>query len=158
MFGDILFYGWLVKDVFLFCFIMNKPEIKKILMNMCADEINIVYELIRTEYKHVSTDKNANHKIIHRESCNCCINCNSTHIVKKCKTKTGVQKFICEDYHKSQSSTTNTVLFSTKRSYVDWVLFLKCELKEYTLREIANEIGISLRTAFYWRHKLYKSI
>lgn len=147
--------GWLRT---FFCFTMNKSEIKKILMDMCADEINLVYELIRTEYKHVSTDKNANHKIIHRESCNCCINCNSTHIVKNGKTKTGVQKFICVDCHKSQSSTTNTVLYSTKRSYVDWVLFLKCELKEYTLREIANEIGISLRTAFYWRHKLYKSI
>lgn len=146
--------GWLRT---FFC-IMNKSEIKKILMNMCADEINLVYELIRTEYKHVSTDKNANHKIINRESYKCCNKCSSTHLVKNGKTKTGVQKFICVDCHKSQSSTTNTVLYSTKRSYVDWVLFLKCELKEYTLREIANEIGISLRTAFYWRHKLYKSI
>lgn len=72
-------------------------------MNMCADEINLVYELIRTEYKHVSIDKNANHKIIHRESCNCCKNCNSTHIVKNGKTKTGVQKFILIFHYNSYS-------------------------------------------------------
>lgn len=151
------FIGWLVKDIFLWSY-MNRLEIKKMLNQMCADEINLIFELIRTDYKDVSISKDASHRILHRENKDYCPYCGSIHVSKNGKTKTGIQKFICVDCHKSHSSTTSTVLFSTKKSYEDWVKFIKCELANWTLKETAEEIGICITTAFYWRHKLYKSI
>lgn len=137
---------------------MNRLEIKKMLNQMCADEINLLIELIRTDYKDISIAKDASHRILERERKDCCPNCGSIHISKNGKTNRGIQKFICVDCHKSHSSTTSTVLFSTKKTYKDWVRFIKCELSNYTLKETAEEIGICVTTAFYWRHKLYKSI
>ena len=36
---------------------MNRIEIKKMLNQMCADEINLLIELIRTDYKDISIAK-----------------------------------------------------------------------------------------------------
>ena len=123
---------------------MNRLEIKKMLNQMCADEINLIFELIRTDYKDVSISKDASHRILHRENKDYCPYCGSIHVSKNGKTKTGIQKFICVDCHKSHSSTTSTVLFSTKKSYEDWVKFIKCELANWTLKETAEEIGICI--------------
>lgn len=136
---------------------MNKKEIKKYLGDLCADEIKLLREVLVTEYNHVYNSKNSNHKILNRERENWCPNCGSAHIRKNGKRKTGVQNFFV-NCNQSYSSICNSVLYKIKKSYREWNLFIECELFHLTLEEIAHKVGISKTTAFYWRHKLYKSI
>lgn len=151
-----LFAGWL-RTFFLRC-PMNKNEIKKYLNSLCADEVMLLSEILTTEYKDIYKSKNSNHKILKRERKDCCPYCGSLHIRKNGKRKSNVQKYICSDCHKSYSSTYNSILYKTKKSYLEWNMFIECELLHLTLEETAYKVGISKTTAFAWRHKLYKSL
>lgn len=137
---------------------MNNKEIRSYLSKLCADEIIFLSELLNTEYKNICSTKDSNHKILNREREKCCPYCGSLHIRKNGKRKTGVQKYICAECGKSHSSTFNSVLYKTKKNYQEWKVFIECELLHLTLEETAYKVGISKTTAFYWRHKLYKSL
>lgn len=87
-----------------------------------------------------------------------CPYCKSKKIVKNGHTKYGAQKYICKSCNKHFNGKTNTVLAHSRHGLYDHINFLKLELWSLPLRAIADELNISVTTAFYWRHKLYKAI
>lgn len=54
--------------------------------------------------------------------------------------------------------TTNTVLHSTKKDIGQWVKFAWCIVRGFSLRRCHDEVEISARTAFFWRHKILFAI
>lgn len=82
-----------------------------------------------------------------------CPHCASSVIVKN-GTHNGRQRFFCKNCKKTFGETTNTVLHSTKKFLEQWILFAWCMVRGYSLRRCLEEVGISTRTAFFWRHKL----
>lgn len=52
---------------------------------------------------------------------------------------------------------TNTALYRTRKSN-EWITFVECMLKGYSLRKSADIVGVSYVTLFYWRHKLLNGI
>lgn len=82
-----------------------------------------------------------------------CPHCHSNHIVKIGKLS-GKQRFKCKECGKHYTITTRTIFFSTKKSLSLWVKYIDLMGKKLTLREIAKELNINLKTAFYWRHKI----
>lgn len=86
-----------------------------------------------------------------------CPHCHSNHIVKIGKLS-GNQRFKCKDCGKNFTITTNTVFQSTKKSLSVWYKYIDLMSKKLSLREIAKELNINLKTAFYWRHKILNAL
>ena len=145
----------MVKGIFVW---NNMRNVNELINELCADEINELLEILTTNCTNIITDMTSNHKILAREKNNVCPQCGSIHIYKNGTRPNGVQKYICKDCKKTFSSTSHTVLSSSKKPYDSWIKFIKCELNHLTLEEIAEEVGISKTTVFNWRHKLFKAL
>jgi len=133
----------------------TKDELIKIADSFFADEADILVSLFKTKL----LQKNETQKIIHRERNQLiCPYCKSTNIYKNGKTKIGNQKYICRTCNKSFSDSNDSIVFSSKKSYLQWIKFIHCEILGLTLKRTSLEVGISQTTAFAWRHKLYFAI
>jgi transposase-like protein len=129
-------------------------ELKEFVKSLCADEADILMDLLPSVMK----SKRSNQKIIKRERIELfCPNCGSFSI-KLNGTKEGRQRYICKDCHKSFSDNNNSIVYKSKHTYDQWILFINCELHDYVLKNEATVVNVSKTTAFTWRHKLYEAI
>ena len=71
----------------------------------------------------------------------------------------GRQRYRCKnlDCKKTFSDFTRSPLYRSCYPH-KWVPYAECMLKGMCLRATANEVGITLPTAFYWRHKILKAL
>lgn len=86
-----------------------------------------------------------------------CPYCKGCHIIKFGKYKS-VQRYRCNCCEKTFSQRTNSVSYKSKKSLDIWEKYIKLMIGCKSLRDIASELKISTVTAFYWRHKLLKSM
>lgn len=86
-----------------------------------------------------------------------CPRCNSKHIVRN-GHKGITQRFLCHDCHKTFTIKTNTITASTKKSFSVWSRYFDCMMDSLSLRRTAEACGISLSTAFIWRHKILDAL
>ena len=86
-----------------------------------------------------------------------CPHCKSAHFVKNGKAQ-GKQRFMCMTCHKTFTHTNNTILYGVKKDISVWKKYIHCMSKKYSLRKTAEVCGISLPTAFAWRHKILDSL
>lgn len=87
-----------------------------------------------------------------------CIYCGGSHVVKNGTRKDGTQRFLCRDCKKSFLPTSESVTSRTRKRLSVWAAYLKCMLDKKTLREASLECGISMATAFSWRHKILDAL
>jgi transposase-like protein len=85
-----------------------------------------------------------------------CPHCASEHVVRFGKIN-GRQRYRCKCCRKTFSDTTNTVLYRTRKGN-EWITFVECMLKGYSLRKSAKIVGVTWVTLFYWRHKLLNAL
>lgn len=86
-----------------------------------------------------------------------CPHCKGGKIIKHGRYKNG-QRYLCKGCYKTFCIRTNTPLYRTKKPAVLWAKYVELLLSKVTLRECAKELNISLRTAFFWRHKLLHTL
>ena len=84
----------------------------------------------------------------------CCLHCGSTHFVKNGRRADGTQRYLCRDCNKSFLASTNSIVSRTRKQLSVWKQYFDCMMAEKTLQESARECGISMSTAFFWRHKI----
>jgi len=87
----------------------------------------------------------------------CCPHCHSANVTKN-GHKDHVQRFRCKDCGKTFTYSNNTIIFSTKKDISKWEKYCECLLHKFTLRKSAEICGISLPTAFSWRHKILDAL
>ena len=87
-----------------------------------------------------------------------CIYCGSTHVVRNGTRKDGTQRFLCRDCRKSFLPTSVSVISRTRKKLSVWAAYLNCMLDKKTLKEASEECGISMTTAFSWRHKILDAL
>jgi len=87
-----------------------------------------------------------------------CIYCGSSHVVKNGKRKDGTQRFLCRDCKKSFLPNSESVTSRTRKNLTVWTSYLNCMLDKKTLQETSRECGISMSTAFSWRHKILDAL
>jgi len=85
-----------------------------------------------------------------------CPHCTSEHVVRFGKVK-GRQRYRCKSCLKTFTDTTNTVLYRTRKGD-EWITFVDCMFKGYSLRKSAEIVGVTWVTLFYWRHKLLSAL
>ncbi|WP_455684944.1 transposase-like zinc-binding domain-containing protein [Thomasclavelia sp.] len=82
-----------------------------------------------------------------------CPHCHSRNISKNGHVH-GKQRFICHDCHRSFRINTDTLLDHTHLSPAEWLHYIQLMNDDATLRKSAEEIGVSLKTSFFMRHKI----
>ena len=87
-----------------------------------------------------------------------CIYCGSTHVVKNGTRKDGTQRFLCRDCRRSFLPSSVSVTSRTRKRLSVWAACLGCMLDRKTLKETSEECGISMTTAFTWRHKVLDAL
>lgn len=86
-----------------------------------------------------------------------CPHCNSFN-VKKNGHKGLIQRFMCNDCHKSFTARNNTITFSSKKSFSVWKKYIDCMMAGLSVRKSAEICGINKDTAFIWRHKILDAL
>lgn len=76
-----------------------------------------------------------------------CPHCASEHVVRFGKVK-GRQRYRCKSCRKTFTDTTNTVLYRTRKGD-EWITFVDCMFKGYSLRKSAEIVGVTWVTLFY---------
>ena len=89
---------------------------------------------------------------------NTCIYCEGSHVVKNGKRRDGTQRFLCRDCHKSFLPTSVSITSRTRKRLSVWMAYARCLLDQKTLHESSAECGISVATAFSWRHKILDAL
>ena len=84
-----------------------------------------------------------------------CPHCGSTHTIKKGYSNDGkIHRYLCKDCGKRFRRTTGSVLSNSKKDAEIWEKYILLLLKGCTLEVCAKGAGISIPTAFAWRHKI----
>ena len=88
-----------------------------------------------------------------------CPHCESRHVVRYGKRPDGTQRFRCVDCRKIFQATTNTVLGkNTYQNQEKLRMYVNCMCKELSVRQSAEICGITVPTAFAWRHKILNAL
>lgn len=90
-----------------------------------------------------------------------CPHCNSSNIVKYGSLKSGgniYRRHLCKGCKKTFSEVTTSPLSCSKKDIQTWAKYIGCMAKGMTLKSIASELKINVKTAFAWRHKILSSI
>ena len=119
---------------------------------LCADEYNEQLKTTKLNRRAINEAADAIHKILFRERKP------KASWMKYGKTAQGRQRYLDKDTGKTVSISKNSIVRYTKKSYNQWHTYIKYMLYGLTLKEIAFEVGISVTTAFNWRHKILEAM
>lgn len=87
----------------------------------------------------------------------CCPHCESDSICRNGKYN-GKQRYLCKSCKCTFTDFTNSPSYNSKKPLDMWIKYVKCMVAGYSLTRCAQEVGISLPTSFYWRHKILDGI
>lgn len=87
-----------------------------------------------------------------------CRKCGGDRIVKFGKDKNGKQRYKCKCCGATFTETSYSATSKTRHSKEDWEVYIHLLLKGASLTECAFQCGISVRTAFIWRHKILSTL
>lgn len=87
-----------------------------------------------------------------------CRKCGAEKIVKFGKDKNGKQRYKCKCCGATFTETSFSAISRTRHSKEDWEIYIHLLLKGTSLEECAFQCGISVRTAFIWRHKILSTL
>lgn len=85
----------------------------------------------------------------------CCPECGkATSLVKYGKTANKIQRYHCKECKITFNSLSYSFISNSKKSFNDWLQYFQCMMEGWSIRKSAEYCGISVRTAFFWRHKI----
>ena len=87
----------------------------------------------------------------------CCPHCSSNHVHHNGFVR-GKQRYVCKECGRTFGQTTGSVRYKSKHSKETWEIYLEAFALRLPLREASRKCGISLSTAFFWRHKILDAI
>lgn len=87
-----------------------------------------------------------------------CRKCGADKIVKFGKDKNGKQRYKCKCCGATFTETSYSAISRTRHSEAVWETYIHLLLKGASLEECAFQCGISVRTAFIWRHKILSAL
>ena len=83
-----------------------------------------------------------------------CPYCTCTKIHKHGKSAS-LQRYSCQICGKTFNALSGTPLARLRKKEL-WLKYMDCMLESMTLRKTAKKLGITLKTAFLWRHRFIK--
>jgi transposase-like protein len=129
-------------------FVGKLDQITKALSSMTPAQREIVHKSIQSLDTVISTDELIQPLF---ELSSQCPHCQSSHL-KKWGKSGAIQRYRCNNCLKTFNNKTNTPLAKLHKCHL-WEEYTRCMQLKLTLREAASICGISLKTAFLWRHR-----
>lgn len=118
-------------------------------------------EFIETKYvenyrfKHPRLSETDEAKIINSVIIEKCKICDSSEIIKKGKTKNGIQMYLCKSCKKRFTPLKNTIFENHKISITEWIEFL-LDIFNYGSTTLTSKVNKNtLNTSIYWLHKVF---
>ena len=87
-----------------------------------------------------------------------CPRCGSWKVAKRGKDAKGGQRYLCGACGRSFSASTLKVFATTKLDHATWMRYAECHVDLDTLREVQEKCGVSLKTAWFMRHRVLEAI
>lgn len=87
-----------------------------------------------------------------------CPRCGCVENIVKYGFKNGHQRFRCKNCHRIFNEVTNSIFMCSKKSFDIWEKYIECMINEFNIRKSAKICGISITTAFVWRHKILDAL
>ena len=87
-----------------------------------------------------------------------CPRCGSWKVAKRGRDAKGGQRYLCKACGKSFSGSTLKVFATTKLDHATWMRYAECHVDLDTLREVQEKCGVSLKTAWFMRHRVLEAI
>jgi transposase-like protein len=114
-------------------------------------------ELFKLHVKEIE-NTNSESKFLEKATNNfICPHCKSDKIMKNGIAK-NKQRFICNNCNKTFGLTTNTIFMYTRKELSMWYKYMDLMFQGLTLQNIATNLEINIKTAFYWRHKILNTL
>ena len=76
------------------------------------------------------------------------------HLVKYGRNSAGVQRYHCTECNVTFTPLSYTLLSNSNKELSVWLSYIDCMINGLSIRKSAKICGISVRTAFFWRHKI----
>ncbi len=87
-----------------------------------------------------------------------CPHCGCVENIQKYGLQNDKQKYRCKDCGKYFTATSESVLSGSHKPLSVWKQYIECMLDGLSIRKSAEECGISVKTAFTWRHKILDAL
>lgn len=87
-----------------------------------------------------------------------CPRCGHWHIVKRGKTAGGDQRYLCRNCSSTFTESTLKVFSSTKLDHATWMRYVECHVDLLPLRDVQQRCGVSLKTAWFMRHRVLEAM
>ena len=87
-----------------------------------------------------------------------CPRCGCDVFTKRGKDDAGRQRYLCKGCSRSFTDATMKVFSTTKLDKSVWMRFVECHVDMVPLRDSARRCGVSLKTAFFMRHRLLEAL
>lgn len=135
---------------------MNNYE--KILSELNAIQIIEFKEYLSNNIQQILSEPNGCSKIIEDNITNKYCPCCGTIMSRNGHSPNGTQKYICSYCGETNSSTSNTVTYHSKKTFAVWRDVIDCMIDNLSIRKIAKKIGINRNTVFSIRHKVFNAL
>ncbi len=126
-----------------------------------ATELTNSQKFIKEKYQHNYNDKHpklvetGEQELINNIKVEKCIYCKSINIRKYGKTKNGIQRYFCNDCHKTFTPVIGTIFEDHKVSISEWIEFCLDIINYGSISIISRVNKNGLNTSIYWLHKLF---
>lgn len=116
--------------------------------NLTDEEIAKLFSEVEVEKSARSKGGEQEKKII------ACPHCGSVATVKSGKTAAGTQRYQCKDCRRTFTLETKTIFSNSNLDEGQWYTLFKGIINRQSLQRIADEMGVSTKTAWYNKHKI----
>ncbi len=132
-------------------------EVMSLLKNLPENEVRSIVDDI---YNKLSSKEKVDASVysFSNEHAFACRHCGSVNFVKNGKDRHGHTRYICKDCGKTFSDTSNTVISGSHKDSHTWKTYIQAMLDGCSLEACAKRCGISVPTAFVWRHKILNAL
>ena len=138
----------------------SSKEVKSRLSNLNADELSSLIDLAQQKLKKLYNlgfydETEGKNKILQGRFKNGlkCPKCGHSELNKNGKTY-GRQRYICKKCRRTFDERSLSPLSNTKLSLEKWLKYCQFMIEGGTIRMCAEEVGVSVPTAFFMRHKI----
>jgi transposase-like protein len=127
------------------------------LKNLSQVEKDLIKDEVLKEFTKITKTSNSNDFLSKNKQLYCNI-CYSKNIIKFGVQRNGNQRYFCRNCRKTFSISKQTTIYKSHNFLDTWLDFLRFMDLRISLRKKAEQIGIALPTAFYYRHKVMYAV
>ena len=126
-----------------------------------SKELTVIQSFVMEKYKndykfkHPSLSSTNENELLNSIKVNQCKICSSEKIIKRGKTRNGIQLYYCKQCNRRFTVTTNTIFENHKISITEWINFLLDLFNYGSTTLISKTNKNSINTAIYWLHKTF---